>query len=187
MLSRFSLIRSMNALSLKATMHVAARGLSTSAEEVALPSLDDAIENFRTVKTMKKEIRVSPRKLTLLAQQIRGLPAEEALVQMQYSPKRKAAIVKKTVQNAINLADINYGIEPSNLKIAEAFVNKGLFLKRLKIMGRGRAGIKHRPHSHLTIVLKEFDPASEPISKTKARKLALRTKAEPVETVEKAE
>ncbi|KDO35583.1 hypothetical protein SPRG_00425 [Saprolegnia parasitica CBS 223.65] len=183
MLSRLSLVRSMAALSLKAPMMPTLRAMSTAAEDIALPSLEDAADNFRTVRTMKKEIRVSPRKLTLLAQQIRGLPAEEALTQMHFSPKRKAAIVKKTVQNAINLADINFGIEPSNLKVAEAFVNKGLFLKRLKIMGRGRSGIKHRPHSHLTIVLEEFDPASKPISKTKARKLALKAQATaPVET-----
>ena len=56
---------------------------------------------------------------------------------MKFSPKRRAAIVHKTVQNAINLADIQYGIEPSNLKVAECFVNKGTYLKRLRIMGRG--------------------------------------------------
>ncbi|OQR98787.1 hypothetical protein ACHHYP_07842 [Achlya hypogyna] len=185
MLSRLSF--SLAALSLKtpAASCMGVRALSTAAEDIALPSLEDATEHFRTVRTMKKEIRVSPRKLSLLAQQIRGLPVEEALTQMTFSPKRKAAIVKKTVQNAINLADINYGIEPTNLKVAEAFVNKGLFLKRLKIMGRGRAGIKHRPHSHLTIVLKEFEPAAVPISKTKARKLAQRAQAtQPVANAE---
>ncbi len=150
MLARISLVRAMAALSLQS--HVPALSLQSSVhfstissaesaaaeeenEKIALPTFD--VSEMRTVRTMKKEIRVSPRKLGLLAAQIRGLPAPEALVQMQFSPKRKAAIVKKTIQNAINLADINYGIEPSKLKVAEAFVNKGLFLKRLKIMGRG--------------------------------------------------
>lgn len=91
----------------------------------------------REVKTMKKDLRVSPRKLTYLAQQIRGLPAQEALLQMKFSPKRKAALVHKTVQNAINLADIKFQIEPENLQVAECFVNKGHYLKRLRIMGRG--------------------------------------------------
>lgn len=56
---------------------------------------------------------------------------------MKFSPKRKAEIIKKTLQNAVNLADINYQIEPENLMVAECFVNKGQYLKRLRIMGRG--------------------------------------------------
>ncbi|KAH9087093.1 hypothetical protein Ae201684P_000505 [Aphanomyces euteiches] len=191
MLSRFCLARSLAAMSLttppvKPALPVmgqsfASRFLSTeAAEEIALPSIDEPAE-FRSVQTMKKEIRTSPRKLTLLAQQIRGLTATEALTQMQFSPKRKAAVVKKTIQNAVNLADIYYGIEPSALKVEQAFVNKGMILKRIKFMGN--TGIKRRRHSHLTIVLREFDPASEPISKTKARKLALKAEKEkpPVE------
>ncbi|KAF1793296.1 Ribosomal protein L22/L17 [Phytophthora cactorum] len=66
-----------------------------------------------------------------------GLSANEAILQMKFSPKRKAEIFQKTVQNAINLADIKYQIEPENLMVAECFVNKGTFLKRLRIMGRG--------------------------------------------------
>lgn len=56
---------------------------------------------------------------------------------MKFSRKRRATIVKATVQNAVNLADIRYNIEPENLKISEAFVTKGKYLKRLRIMGRG--------------------------------------------------
>ncbi|GLE09809.1 hypothetical protein PINS_up021665 [Pythium insidiosum] len=124
---------------------------STEAEATqdATSAFLDATEgdDVRTVKTMKMNIRYSPRKLTYLAQQIRGLPANEALLQMKFSPKRKAEIVRKTVQNAVNLADIKYQIEPENLQVAECFVNKGHYLKRLRIMGRGRSGIMHHPHS----------------------------------------
>lgn len=119
---------------------------STATTDASSSTDDDATAAFldatapgeqRTVKTMKKDIRGSPRKLTYIAQQIRGLPAQEAILQLKFSPKRKAAIVQKTVQNAINLADIKYQIEPENLQVAECFVNKGHFLKRLRIMGRG--------------------------------------------------
>ncbi|KAJ0403172.1 hypothetical protein P43SY_005166 [Pythium insidiosum] len=129
-------------------------------------------DDVRTVKTMKMNIRYSPRKLTYLAQQIRGLPANEALLQMKFSPKRKAEIVRKTVQNAVNLADIKYQIEPENLQVAECFVNKGHYLKRLRIMGRGRSGIMHHPHSHLTVVLREFDPSKKPLNRFMTKKLA---------------
>lgn len=112
---------------------------TSSTDEDATAAFLDATApaDERSVKTMKKDIRGSPRKLTYLAQQIRGLPAQEAILQMKFSPKRKAAIIQKTVQNAINLADIKYQIEPENLQVAECFVNKGHFLKRLRIMGRG--------------------------------------------------
>lgn len=124
---------------------VARASLSTTAVEGETAADDDtaaflnstAPAEPRTVKTMKRAIRASPRKLTYLAQQIRGLPANEAILQMKFSPKRKAEIFQKTVQNAINLADIKYQIEPENLMVAECFVNKGTYLKRLRIMGRG--------------------------------------------------
>ncbi|KAF0695382.1 Aste57867_13816 [Aphanomyces stellatus] len=196
MLSRFCLARSMAALSLTAKtmapsvalLPTAGRFMSTSAADsgdIALPEVEEPVE-FRSVRTMKKEIRVSPRKLGLLAQQIRGLTAPEALTQMEFSPKRKSTIVKKTIQNAVNLADIYYGIDPAALKVEQAFVNKGLFLKRIKFMGRGNTGIKHRGHSHLTIVLREFDPATAPISKTKARKLALKAEKTEKPTTEES-
>lgn len=187
-------------------------GSETSSEEDATAAFLDATApaEERTVKTMKKDIRGSPRKLTYLAQQIRGLPAQEAILQLKFSPKRKAAIIQKTVQNAINLADIKYQIEPENLQVAECFVNKGHFLKRLRIMGRGtfslvylrgavhciltytdgvmlifiifiifigRSGIMHHPHTHVTVVLREFDPSKKPLNRFLTKKLARETAA----------
>lgn len=127
---------------------------------------------LRTVKTVKRAIRASPRKLTYLAQQIRGLSANEAILQMKFSPKRKAEFFQKTVQNAINLADIKYQIEPENLMVAECFVNKGTYLKRLRIMGRGQSGVMHHPHAHITVVLREFDPSKKPLNRHLTKKLA---------------
>ncbi|ETV74614.1 hypothetical protein H257_10749 [Aphanomyces astaci] len=198
MLSRFCLARSMAGMSLAPksssvlpagfqSVFSATRCMSTEAtEEISLPAIEDAVE-FRSVKTVKKEIRQSPRKLSYLAQQIRGLTAPEALIQMQFSQKRKSTIVKKTIQNAVNLADIYYGIEPSALKVEQAFVTKGMFLKRVKFMGRGNTGVKHRGHSHLTVILREFDPASVPISKSKARKIAYKEAAAAKELASNAE
>ncbi|KAL7692049.1 putative ribosomal protein L22/L17 [Plasmopara halstedii] len=141
---------------------------------------------LRTVKTVKRAIRASPRKLTYLAQQIRGLSANDAILQMKFSPKRKAEHFRKTVQNAINLADIKYQIEPENLMVAECFVNKGTYLKRLRIMGRGRSGVMHHPHTHITVVLREYDPSKKPLnrhlSKMQARQSA-KKKLEQDETI----
>ncbi|ETI52689.1 ribosomal protein L22 [Phytophthora nicotianae CJ01A1] len=160
---------------------VARATLSTTAVEGETAAVDDDTAAFlsstspaepRTVKTVKRAIRASPRKLTYLAQQIRGLPANEAILQMKFSPKRKAEIFQKTVQNAINLADIKYQIEPENLMVAECFVNKGTYLKRLRIMGRGRSGVMHHPHTHLTVILREFDPSKKPLNRHLTKKLA---------------
>lgn len=158
--------------------------LSTSAEAAAEPAEDAtaallsaaAPAEFREVKTMKKNIRVSPRKLTYLAQQIRGLSAPEALLQLKFSPKRRAEVVHKTLQNAVNLADINFQIEPENLQVAECFVNKGHYLKRLRIMGRGRSGIMHHPHTHLTVVLREVDGSQKKLNRFMTKKLAREAK-----------
>ena len=57
---------------------------------------------------------------------------------MEFSHKRKAKIVQKTVQNAINLADIRHDIEPNRLRVQRAFVGKGKYVKRLRMMGKGK-------------------------------------------------
>ncbi|POM58500.1 Ribosomal protein L22 [Phytophthora palmivora] len=157
---------------------VARATLSTTAVETEAASDDDTTAFLnstspaepRTVKTVKRAIRASPRKLTYLAQQIRGLPANEAILQMKFSPKRKAEIFKKTVQNAINLADIKYQIEPENLMVSECFVNKGTYLKRLRIMGRGRSGVMHHPYTHLTVILREFEPSEKSLTRYSSKK-----------------
>ncbi|CAH0475877.1 unnamed protein product [Peronospora belbahrii] len=163
--------------------HITRAKLSTTPVEgeIAAAVIDDTAAFLnatspaepRTVKTVKRAIRGSPRKLTYLAQQIRGLSAKEAILQMKFSPKRKAEIFQKTVQNAINLADIKYQIEPENLMVAECFVNKGSYLKRLRIMGRGRSGVMHHPYTHLTVVLREFNPSKKPLKRHSTKKLAI--------------
>ncbi|DAZ99977.1 TPA: hypothetical protein N0F65_001981 [Lagenidium giganteum] len=149
-----------------------ARMLSTEADATAEFLEATAPTEFRSVKTVKRDVRISGQKLSLIARQVRGLPATDALLQMQFSPKRKAEIVKKTLQNAVNLADIKYNIEPENLQVAECFVTKGTYLKRLRIMGRGRSGIMHHPYSHLTVVLREFDPSKKPLNRFLTKKRA---------------
>ncbi|CAI5740311.1 unnamed protein product [Hyaloperonospora brassicae] len=180
-----------NVVVIRAALSTAAEGAKTppgdalDADTAAFLSSTSSIASEpRTVKTVKRAIRASPRKLTYLAQQLRGLSATEALLQMKFSPKRKAEIFQKTVQNAINLADIKYQIEPENLMVAECFVNKGAYLKRMRIMGRGRSGVMHHPYTHLTVVLREFDASKKPLSRHLAKKLARETaaKAKALET-----
>lgn len=120
---------------------------------------DDVDEELRGALAVRKEIRVSPQKLNLLAKQIRGMDVSEALLQMKYSKKRHAAIVSRVLQNAINVADIDHEIAQEDLVVRKAFVGKGRILKRIKMMAKGRFGQKWRRHSHLYIDVRERSQA----------------------------
>ena len=101
---------------------------------------------------------MSPWKINLLARQVRGLPVVEALMQLKFSRKQKGPpLVAKVIQNAANLANIRYNLNPEDLVVAEAFVNRANIQKGIMIMGRGRFGLKLRRYSHVVVRLKEID------------------------------
>lgn len=120
-------------------------------------------------KTVKKAIKISPRKLTPVANLVSGLTVPEALKQLEFSPKRIAPIVAKTIQNATNLADIRYTIEPEKLIVSTAMVGRGQYLKRIRFKSKGRHGIMHRRHSHLTIEVEEQESIPKSITPHKKR------------------
>ena len=125
---------------------------------------DEDIETAgRVVRTMKKHVKGSPQKFNMLTKQIRGLAAEEALLQMKFSKKTMAREVHKTLQNAVNLADIKYEILPKNLKVSQAFVGKGQVMKRIRYHGKGQHGRVLKKSTHITIELEEV-PEIEPKS-----------------------
>ena len=100
--------------------------------------------------------RSSPQKLNLLAQQIRGMPVERALAQLQFSPKRPAQDVRKLLQSAIANAENNH-----SLVIAEAHVGKNLVMKRIRARARGRAARIQKPFSQMTIILRDTSVEAE--------------------------
>lgn len=96
-----------------------------------------------TAKAVTKSLRVSPRKLNLVATSIRNMKASEALVQLKFSPRRIAIDVRKCLQSAIANAENNLGLDIDNLYITSATVGKALVMKRVMPRARGRAaGIK---------------------------------------------
>ncbi len=105
--------------------------------------------------------RSSPRKLNLLAQQIRGLPVERALAELQFSPKRPAKDVRKLLQSAIANAENNHGLDIDSLVVAEAHVGKNLVMRRIRARARGRAAPIEKPFSQLTIVLRDTSQSAE--------------------------
>ena len=105
--------------------------------------------------------RSSPQKLNLLAQQIRGLPVQKAIDEMQFSRKRAAADVRKLLKSAVANAENNHDLDIDSLVVAEAHVGKNLVMKRIRARARGRAARIMKPFSQLTIVLRDTSQEAE--------------------------
>ncbi len=112
-------------------------------------------------KAVCRMLRVSPQKLNLLAQLIRGKAVDKALADLQFSRKRIAGDVKKTLEAAIANAENNHGLDVDDLVVAEAFVGKALVMKRFSPRARGRSGRIEKPFANLTIVVREVEAAAE--------------------------
>jgi len=106
-------------------------------------------------KAVARMLRVSPQKLNLLAQLIRGKKVERALADLEFSRKRSALDVKKTLESAIANAENNHDLDVDDLVVAQAFVGKAMVIKRFHARARGRAGRVEKPFSNLTIIVRE--------------------------------
>ena len=102
-----------------------------------------------------RNIRVSPRKLNLVAQQIRGKKVERALNELTFSEKRIAGVVKKALQSAVANAENNHDLDVDDLFVKEASVGKNLLLRRFHPRARGNAGGIEKFFSQITIVVEE--------------------------------
>jgi large subunit ribosomal protein L22 len=100
-------------------------------------------------------LRVSPRKLNLVAAMIRGKDCGRALAELQFCPRRIAGDVRKVLQSAIANAENNHQLDVDRLFVAEATVGKTLVIKRWNARARGRAAQVQRPISNLRVVLRE--------------------------------
>lgn len=106
-------------------------------------------------RAFSRSIRVSPRKLNLVAQLIRGKKAEKALADLTFSPRRIAREVKRVLESAIANAENNHQLDVDQLVVSEAFVGKALVMKRWRPRARGRVGAIRKPFSNLTIIVRE--------------------------------
>jgi len=108
-------------------------------------------------KAVARMLRVSPQKLNLLAQLIRGKKVAAALADLEFSRKRIAGDVRKCLQSAIANAENNHDLDVDDLVVAEAHVGKALVIKRFHPRGRGRMGKILKPFANLTIVVREVE------------------------------
>src|SRR5512147_1626494 len=111
-------------------------------------------------KAVARMIRISPQKLNLVAEMIRGKKVSSALADLEFSRKRIAGDVRKCLQSAIANAENNHQLDVDDLVVAEAHVGKALVIKRFTPRGRGKVGKIMKPFSHLTIVVRQVEAAA---------------------------
>jgi large subunit ribosomal protein L22 len=111
-------------------------------------------------QAVARMLRVSPQKLNLVAQLIRGKKVHIALADLEFSRKRIAHEVRKCLESAIANAENNHDLDVDDLVVARAHVGKGLVIKRFHARGRGRAGKVLKPFSHLTIVVRQVEASA---------------------------
>lgn len=108
-------------------------------------------------KAVARMLRISPQKLNLVAQLIRGKKVSTALADLDFSRKRIARDVRKCLESAIANAENNHDLDVDDLMVVEAHVGKALVIKRHQPRARGRSGKIFKPFANLTIVVREVE------------------------------
>ena len=111
-------------------------------------------------KAVARMLRVSPQKLNLVAGLIRGKKVDKALADLTFSRKRISRDVKKTLESAIANAENNHDLDVDALIVSEAYVGKGLVMKRLKASARGRASRIEKPFAQITVVVRQVEESA---------------------------
>ncbi|MCB5943522.1 50S ribosomal protein L22 [Acidocella sp. KAb 2-4] len=113
-------------------------------------------------EAIARNIRVSPRKLNLVAGSIRNLPVQRALADLTFSKRRIAKQVKKALESAIANAENNHQLDVDKLFVKLAEVGRGIVMRRFHARGRGRSATVEKWFSHLKIVVEEREPEQKP-------------------------
>jgi large subunit ribosomal protein L22 len=122
------------------------------------------------VKAVAKFIRVQPRKVRIIADEIRGKNAAYAVSQLRYHPSKSAHLLRKVILSAMANAAENTGANPDNLRISTIMVDEGPRLKRITARSMGRANRIVKKMAHITVVVEEGDaPTARRREKPKPR------------------
>lgn len=105
------------------------------------------------VSSKYRYARISAQKGRLVADQIRGLPVEQALNILTFSPKKAAVLIKKTLDSAIANAEHNEGADIDELRVARIFVDEGPTMKRMRARAKGRGNRIMKRTSHITVTV----------------------------------
>lgn len=118
-------------------------------------NIKNKTKDLSSVKAIYKNLRSSPRKINEILRSIRGKKADRALRDLQFSEKRVSKEISKTIKSAVSNAENNNQLDIDNLFIKEAYVGKGIVMKRYRPRARGRAGEIKKPFTNLTIIVSE--------------------------------
>lgn len=105
------------------------------------------------VKAVAKGVRISPRKVQVVASLVRGRTVEEALTILSYTPRRSALAIKKVIESAKSNATHNHGFKSEGLKLIEISVTPGPSLKRYRPAAHGRALPYRHRSSHIRVII----------------------------------
>ena len=115
----------------------------------------EIVEKNNIVKAINKNVRSSPRKVSLVLNFIKGKKADIAIRDLEFTRKKIAKDISKTVKSAISNAENNYQYDIDDLFVKEAYVGKSLVMKRFRPRAKGRASPIKKPFSRITIILEE--------------------------------
>ena len=115
------------------------------------------------VLAIAKYVRMSAMKARDVSKEIQGLPVSEALNLLNFTPKKAARLIGKTLKSAIANAEHNFQLDTNVLFIKEAVALMGPAFERMKPMARGSAGIIRKPTTHIKIVLSDGVEATNPV------------------------
>jgi large subunit ribosomal protein L22 len=113
------------------------------------------------VRAVAKYVRMSPRKVKLVVDMVRGRSIDQALTLLTYSTKAAARPVAKVIKSAAANAEENYGLSSDELYIAEIYADEGPTLKRGRIGARGRFKPILKRSTHITVVLEGLGEAAQ--------------------------
>tara|TARA_B000000460_G_scaffold223937_1_gene177334 strand:+ start:393 stop:770 length:378 start_codon:yes stop_codon:yes gene_type:complete len=113
------------------------------------------IEKENLIKAVNKNVRSGSRKANLILNFIKGKKVDVAIRDLEFTRKKVAEDIKKTVKSAIANAENNYQYDIDNLYVKEAYIGKSIVMKRFRPRAKGRASPIKKPFSRVTIILEE--------------------------------
>ncbi|KAI8376802.1 ribosomal protein L22/L17 [Blakeslea trispora] len=132
---------------------IGASSLFDSVQEEAQESLATDEPTEKQFSFSSANFKTSPRKLNMLARQIRNLPVDEAIRQMEFSDKRSAKKILHNLAFAKKNAADQKGMK--DMVVSQAWVGKGKYIRRINFHGRGQFGLMHKKEAHIKFILKE--------------------------------
>ncbi|KAJ3231720.1 hypothetical protein HDU81_003564 [Chytriomyces hyalinus] len=140
-----------------------------------------------TISTQSAAFRISPKKTNLVAKVCRRLEISDAIKQMQFSQKRagsKLIHVLKLAQRRSRERETQLGMPEGVWTVAECFVGKSMYLRRIKMHARGRMGVMHHPSSFVTVILKREEEFSKAVAASRKNALVFDTTQEQKDALE---